>query len=560
MQINSTIINLESLLDLSVQLNESDDEQFILNSALLSLMGKLKIFKACVLLPQADGGFCFALSKGRIESPGNFRFDFHEGNLAEDGFCNEYALIELGFNYCFPVRYKKQLFAVICLGERNFKGTLGAEETHYARLVCMIIATALQNARIHKSLIDEKLNVEKRSQLLLALFEMSRDFSSLLSRSEILRMLSYHLMGQLMVSRFAVFLIEGGSKFNPIVNRFEELPSESILSELAVIKLTGDCNDFDCSTEAKEFFQSIDARVFTPMTVQGSTKGLMVVGKKLNGAAFNSENLQFIEALSNTAIAALENERLFQEELNKKRLESEMRLALDIQRNLLPKDIPQFDKFGLAGMSLPSSHVGGDYYDFIVLSESELLFAIADVSGKGIPAALLMANVQAALRALAPLRLPLLDLIVRLNNIVYLNTTPDKFVTFFCGRLNIETGLVEYVNAGHNPPLLVRKSGEIEMLRDGGLILGFTDLPFEYEQGSVMLERGDTVVCYTDGVTEAMSSNAEEYGESRLTDIFHTNKFSSAEEVVDYIVKDVQAYAVNTPQFDDLTVAVVKAR
>lgn len=556
---SNIIINLESLLDLSAQLNESDNEQFIMNSALLSLMGKLKIFRACVLLPKTGDTMKIALSKGRMPGDIESNFIIKECDLPDSNDCTIPELNNLGFVYCFQVKYNQQLFAVICLGEKTFGSAIEPEESHYAKLVCIIIATALQNARNHKSLLEEKVNVEKRNQLLLSLFEMSRDFSSLLSRHDILKLFSYHLMGQLMVSRFAIFLTGDEVGYLPIVNRFDELPPENILAEISEFKRTAVCGDIECSEQAIAFFKKIEARAFAQMTVQGSSKGLLIIGKKLNGEPFTEENLQFIEALGNTAISALENERLFQEEINKKRLENEMRLALDIQRNLLPKDIPQFEKFELAGCSIPSNHVGGDYYDFIVLSETEILFAIADVSGKGMPASLLMANVQAALRALAPLRLPLKELISRINDIVFQNTTPDKFVTFFCGLLDLESGVVEYINAGHNYPILIRKNGSVELLREGGLILGFTDIIYEYEQGRKFLERGDMLVCYTDGVSEAINENGEEFGEKRLIDELAALSDKNPDEVLNAIVSKVKEFAGEALQFDDLTVSVIKA-
>jgi sigma-B regulation protein RsbU (phosphoserine phosphatase) len=294
------------------------------------------------------------------------------------------------------------------------------------------------------------------------------------------------------------------------------------------------------------------------MFIQGNPKALLVIGKKMNGSEFTDENLQFIEALGNTAISTLESERLFKEEIEKKKLENELNLALDIQKNLLPKNVPNVKYFEIHGISLPSRHVGGDYYDFIKLDENRTIVAIADVSGKGMPAALLMANVQAALRVIAPLGLPLREIVQRLNKIVYLNTSSDKFVTFFMGILESEHKTFEYINAGHNPPFILHSDLHIEHLTAGGLILGFMDDPFEYEQAVVKLEQDSVICMFTDGITEALNTSNLEYGDERLQELVRDIRKFPVEEMLKIIVEDVQQFAIGTQQFDDITLIGVK--
>ncbi|MBI5326656.1 MAG: PP2C family protein-serine/threonine phosphatase [Ignavibacteriae bacterium] len=280
----------------------------------------------------------------------------------------------------------------------------------------------------------------------------------------------------------------------------------------------------------------------------------------MNGEDYNEDNIQFIEALANTSIAALENERLFEQELEKKKLESELGLALEIQKNLLPKQIPSLYNCDLAGTSIPSRFVGGDYYDFIKLDDRHLLISIADVSGKGMPAALLMANVQASLRSLAPLNLSLKELINRINLVVYQNTTADKFVTFFCGIFDCENKSFSYINAGHNPPILMKTNGDFYELSEGGLILGFTDEPFTYSQGTVTLEKNDIILFYTDGVTEAQNVNNEEFGEVKLKEILYKNSSESVMHIMNHIIKEVKNFSKHTEQFDDITLIVAKVK
>ncbi len=551
---HNVIINLESLLELSARLNETHSKEFILNSTLLSLMGKLKVLRAGVLVPN-NKGLKLYLSKGKF-TPDYLEFDIEK--CMGDYSTLRTTLEQYNIRFVFPVEYREKIFAFICLGDRLLGTELSGEEEKYARLVCTISANALQNAEHQQSLIQEKITIEQRNQLLTTLFEMSRDFSNLLSKKEIIKMLSFHLMGQLMVNRFAIFQIENNKIEDAYINRFEELEDISFLNRMTRIKEPVVCNNSNFGENFTEYCKKYNINVIAPMFIQGNPKALLVIGKKMNGSEFTDENLQFIEALGNTAISTLESERLFKEEIEKKKLENELNLALDIQKNLLPKNVPNVKYFEIHGISLPSRHVGGDYYDFIKLDENRTIVAIADVSGKGMPAALLMANVQAALRVIAPLGLPLREIVQRLNKIVYLNTSSDKFVTFFMGILDSEHKTFEYINAGHNPPFILHSDLHIEHLTAGGLILGFMDDPFEYEQAVVKLEQDSVICMFTDGITEALNTSNLEYGDERLQELVRDIRKFPVEEMLKIIVEDVQQFAIGTQQFDDITLIGVK--
>lgn len=184
--------------------------------------------------------------------------------------------------------------------------------------------------------------------------------------------------------------------------------------------------------------------------------------------------------------------------------------------------------------------------------------AVADVSGKGIPASLIMANTQAALRVLARNNLSPEAIAGQINYLLYENTAPDKFVTCFFGILNHANNEFTYLNAGHNPPYLFRSDGTIYELSEGGLILGFLESGYRYKTGNVSLQKGDIIAMFTDGVTESHNLNKEEYGEDRLKYLIAENRQSSAEEMVKAIINDVKYFAGKAPQFDDITTIVLK--
>lgn len=556
MEQNNVIINLDSLLDLSAKLNEADDELFILNSAVLSIMGKLRVIRSAVFLPEHNKFKCaFYKGKNDIDEFEAFNLSFFS-EIFDDSKPQK-LLLDAGYKYISPLKYKNETLAVIALGVGVLPGDFSDEEIQYANLVCTITANALQIARSHFGLIESKNRVEQKNQILANLFEIGRDFSNLLSREQIIKMLSFHLMGQLMVSRYAVLLQNHNNEYDTIINRFDALPAD-------VIDCAKKCDSavyLNCAEKCSEYIhasmQNSGIEVISPMIVQGNRKGLLIVGKSLGGKHFDETNLQFVTALGNTAMSALENERLFHEELEKKKMENELELALDIQKNLLPKENPNAAGFDIAGLSFPSRHVGGDYFDYISLSDTEILIAIADVSGKGMPASLIMANLQAALRVIAPLRLSLEDLVQRLNKIVYLNTSSDKFVTFFCGVLNTFKREFTYINAGHNPPLFLSKDN-ICLLDKGGLILGVLDEMIKYEIETISLEDNDIMLFYTDGVSEALNGDMEEFGELSIKEILTDKKHLTSAEIIENIVTNVKSHSGDGNQTDDITLIAVK--
>jgi sigma-B regulation protein RsbU (phosphoserine phosphatase) len=555
----SNIINLESILDLSARLNETYNEQFILNTAMLSLMGKLKVLRAAVFLTKNNETYELLIAKGKKNIEIIPYFDLNNFRELDRSILAEDMLFQAGYRFCLPVRHQEENLALICLGSSVIDGEFSNEELNYAWIVTSVAATALKNTYNHNSLLSAKTNLEQRNQLLSALFEMNREFSTLLSKSQIIQMMSYRLMGQLAVTRFSLFLFDGDGNPTLVINRFAQSPPDEMIKELSKFRDTIFSDNIEICIEIKELLQNIGVDVISPMIVQGELKGMLLVGKKMTSNLYSDENVLFLEALGNTAILALENERLFHEEVIKKQLESELNLALEIQRNLLPKETPKINRYEIAGLSIPSRQVGGDYYDFIKLDNERLLIAIADVSGKGMPASLLMANLQAALRVLTPLSLNLKELVSRLNNIVYQNTTAEKFVTFFCGVLDSKTNEFEYVNAGHNPPYLFRKDSSIEELTEGGMILGFLDSGIEYSNGKVQISEGDSILMFTDGVTEAMNEKHEEFDEKRVKELLPSLQKMSPEEFLDHLVIKVKEFAVGVAQYDDLTAIAVKS-
>lgn len=276
----------------------------------------------------------------------------------------------------------------------------------------------------------------------------------------------------------------------------------------------------------------------------------------------NEDELGDLAVSLNEMAAAVKQGR--KEALARERLESELETARKIQKRLLPHEIPIFPGFEIAGTSLPSQQVGGDYFDFLDMGTGQMGIAIADVSGKGIPAALLMANLQASLHAQAVKPGKVAEVAFRMNNMLVRSTDSHMFATFFYGILDRNKSIFTSTNAGHNPPILFRTNGKIERLEAGGLLLGF--LPDQqYMQQSVTLEPGDVVVLYTDGVTEAVCPSFEMsadglFGEKRLIEIVRNSTAMSAREIQSAILKAISSHTANAPQYDDITLVIIKRK
>ena len=246
-----------------------------------------------------------------------------------------------------------------------------------------------------------------------------------------------------------------------------------------------------------------------------------------------------------------------QEAAERGKLEYEMNIARDIQMELLPKTFPKLTGLDMFAFTVPARHVGGDCYDVIDIGGGRLAITIGDVSGKGTPAAILMANVQAAVRVLSESRVPAVELITRVNKLVHGYTEDGVFITFFYSILDTRTGQVVYVNAGHNPPCILRRDGSREYLDRGGLVIGVMPNS-EYEEGHATLFAGDDLVLYTDGVTEAENTEDEMFGEERLEQLLVEHRHASAREIEEEVYRSVKDFAAGAPQTDDLTMVIVK--
>lgn len=302
---------------------------------------------------------------------------------------------------------------------------------------------------------------------------------------------------------------------------------------------------------------SIRSVLCTPLMVKNELIGILAVYNKRNGLEFNEDDQRLLVIIAGQSAQVVENARLYEEEKALLRVREELRVAHDIQMKLLPKAVPSFPGYDIAGRSIPAQNVGGDYFDFIRIDPNRMAVCLGDVSGKGIPAALLMANLHAIIRSQTFSSPTCAECIFRANRLLFESTDSDKFATLFYGNINKQTHEFCYCNAGHNYPLLFSKSGAPRELKKGGVMIGILqNLTFEEE--TVMLEAGDLIVIYSDGVTEAFNERDEEFGEERLVELVQQNRELRCTVLIEKIIQEVSDFAHDVPQSDDLTIVAIR--
>ena len=298
-----------------------------------------------------------------------------------------------------------------------------------------------------------------------------------------------------------------------------------------------------------------------PIAMPGRRLGVLAVADKESRDGrvldFTPADARLLSLFANQAAAAIDTTRLHREALEKERIERELELAAAIQRQLLPRELPRLRGLELAGSTLPTRQVGGDYFDFFPLSRGRLGFVVADVSGKGIPAALLVSTVHAAIYLQIDASETIVDLVSRIDKHLQRFSATHKFLTLFFGVLEPEVGLLRFVSAGHNPALLARRSGEVEKLHATGVPLGLVPNG-SWTEESVAMGPGDLLCAYTDGFTEASNADEEEFGLERLEEELVRGLSLPARELSDRLFGAVARFAEGMPQYDDQTLLIVR--
>ncbi len=568
-ELDKRLLELTDLFEISQTLNSTLKIQSVMDNLLRIPMGKMMINKGIAVIKQEKDEYVVDSLKGirrdllgkSINIPD---FPSHPFFLDEVDSNNDWITFfkEFDIKILVPLNVKNDVVGLIGYGKKIIGSEFNEADIDFLVSLSNIGATAVENALVHETLKKTNIQLDRSIQELNTIFEISREFNSTLDSEKIIKLLSFTLMGQMMVKKLAVMLNENDSiklKSTKGIKKEELISAEKELNDcfsnqisLNTPYLVGDNagNPFETWLKKRDFIAVI------PMINQDELKGMIILGKRIDGKIYKREDLNFLYTLGNQAMVAIENARLFEEMLEKQRMEEDLQVARGIQKKLLPKSIPLIDGFSVKADNISSKQVGGDYYDVFRINESIIGVCIADVSGKGVPASLLMSNLQASLRSLAPVKKSIGEMVVTINELLFENTDYDKYITFFYGEIDLNKNIFRFTNGGHNPPILLHPDSSFYFLEKGGIPIGMMG-GMKYEEEEVQLSKGDRLVLYTDGINEAMDIDEEEYGEEKLYALIKKNVEFSAEDLFDSILEDVNKHVNNAPQSDDVTLMVI---
>ncbi len=551
---NFALQNLKAITDFSKLINSSLELNFILNNLLLTCFGKLHSTFGAVYLLNEEGKFELKIEKGARPN----KFELTKWFTQED-YSTESKIDFILPDELFPVKLElkgtRGVLGLFLLGNRLTGDSYSQEDFEFLKLILNVSSTAIENAIKYLELIKLNRELDRKVNRLSSLFEITKEFASVIEKERVGKLLVYSLIGQLMVTDYAIVLFEN-EQIVIIESKFkkEELVNQLKEKKLALLEeplFVG--NDGEAPGE----IYKLGVRLIIPMRFKDETRGLIFLGERKNNKPFTRADAEFVNSLASVAIVSIENWNMIEEIIEKKKIEKELETAKSIQKSLLPQELPDSSSFDFAAVSHSARQVGGDYYDAIRLSESKVLVAIADVSGKGVQAALLMSNLQAFLKSISKQNIPLEEATNMLNSLVSENTTMGNFITFFWGILDEENLSFTFVNAGHNPPIW-RTADDIRFLTTGGMLLGLGPTVVPYKSETIKLHSKDRLVLFTDGITEAMNKNLEEYSLERLIGIVRNCKGSSV-DLLDEILQDVKNHTGYFEQSDDITALIITA-
>ncbi|MEJ2352571.1 MAG: SpoIIE family protein phosphatase [Anaerolineales bacterium] len=413
------------------------------------------------------------------------------------------------------------------------------------------------------------------------LYRLSQTFNSTLDLDEVLDRVMDEVIAVTQAERgFVMLMDEGGDLVFHTARGMDqdtiEEPgfqiSRGIVNQVAregQPMLTSDAqSDSQLSLRASVIHLGLRSVLCVPLQVKGNTIGVIYVDNRLQAGIFTQDDLELLNAIASSAAIAIENARLYQVAVEKGRMERELQMAYKIQAGLLPRSMPEVPGWDFAARWKPAREVAGDFYDFIPLEEGRLGLVIADVTDKGMPAALFMAFTRSIIRASLDRAVQPVEAIRQANRLICRESSYGFFVTLFYAQFEPDSAEVTYVSAGHNPQLRYLDTSARSLERASAPVfqLGYTGMPLgieeetPYEQRHITCAPGDCLLLYTDGVTDAVNDEEEHYSLARLQSFGRDNHRASPQEIITNLDSELLNFVGDTPQFDDITVVIAKRR
>ena len=538
-----SVSRLESLLESAQLLHASLDLDNLLKHLLRTVMGRLLVTRAVIAIDSGDGP-CVAMARGVPDAPVGSRFDSTRATA-------------LGLPQQMPIGVSPSVgFLATAAPARP---AVDAEEREFLAALLGIAATGISNARAHTQATRLNRDLDRKIQELRTLMELGRAFARVNDVEEVARIFGLTIAGQWMVTRYAIAVCrdtfgtvsrQQGVKLPPLSTYMEALhalPEASLVEDLE-------------DPVVRRLFEEHRLSVVFSLRSGEQVCGFAALGPRPGGQSYTPADLELGAGMAAQAVVAFDNCWHFREMLDKKQYEKELAVAASIQQGLFPSSLPALAGFDVAAMNRPAQQVGGDYYDVLTLTDGggdACLFCVADVSGKGLAASLLMSTIQATLRALLGREASLAELACRANELLFATTPGSKYATAALVLAYPQTGECRYVSGGHTETLLLRANGEREWLGATGVPLGLFP-GMTWEEVSLSLRPGDVLALYSDGVSEAQTVAYDEFGPERLAAIVERERHQPASVITEAIVQAIDTFVEGAPQFDDITLMVIK--
>jgi sigma-B regulation protein RsbU (phosphoserine phosphatase) len=574
------LYSIQSLCEIGEELSSIERFDTSSQSVLHLIMGTLMISKAAILLFDKESGqLKLAASRGvsdsklTIDMPSNVHNKLHhssdpilvsnpESKVLKEFFdTNADTLKTLHSHYWLSLRVKSRLLGIISVSKKFMNQEYEHVDLELLNIIVQQLSIAINNYYLIRDLKQTNFRLNRKLLELETLYDLGIAIGSIMEVEELAEQILINAVGLTDASAGLIALkSDSGLEMTTSINVPEVDPAE--LEKHSCTRQVIDEGEtfLDNSGDTEDHPFGFRKVLFVPLSGQRETLGLLGLADKESRDGimnFSEADKRLLQNFATQAAVAIENAKFYRESLEKERLERELQVAASIQRTILPDKPPDIPGLEIAAITIPSRFVGGDHYDFHS-RDGSFLFTIADVSGKGIPAALLVSTLHATQHALIqgeewdpP------SIVKRISRSIFRSTLSNKFISFFMARYDLEKSTITAVNAGHNYPLIISPDGRKKYLQKGGLVLGMLpDSPYEWETAS--LERGDVFVMFTDGVNEAMNEQEEEFGDERFEEILVNNRDRTAGEILNTVMNTIREFSKGAAQHDDITLVVCK--
>ncbi|TGE29193.1 PP2C family protein-serine/threonine phosphatase [Hymenobacter metallicola] len=407
-------------------------------------------------------------------------------------------------------------------------------------------------SHVHPDVLSLRKVLLLKKQELSALLEITQAINQDTTEETLYKIFQFTLLGQLNIRRIVLYVKDEGRwqctvSFGFQLADFKKIPLPDQIIDNC---LAGPCPVASLGLDKE--WEKLETVI--PVTQQDTVLAYVIIGNVQEDYA-NEEANKFLETLSNILVGAIENRRLNRQRISAAAMRKEIEIAQEVQNLLFPSKLPNDAQVAVHASYVPHTAIGGDYYDVVSIDKDRFLFCVADVSGKGVPASLLMSNFQAGLRTLLRQNVDLATIVHELNHLLFRNSGGEKFITVFFGIYNRATRHLQYVNAGHNDPILLTDSGPIQYLKSGTVMLGIMEKLPMLTVGETEIPPHSLLLSYTDGLTEVFDEAGAEYGEEGLVKLVQRNRYLPLTALHKEMLREIEEFSVTKNQFaDDITI------